>query len=222
MRERSILQAPGSKLLKKDVFGRTERFRDDAIEAVRRDAGDAHPAVRWLARRLLAREARALAVLDEVAGIPRLIHAGRDTLVREYVAGRPMQVARPDDPDYFRAAARLLRTLHRCGVVHNDLAKEPNWLCDSEGNPAIIDFQLAAWSPRRGAWFRLLAREDIRHLLKHKRTYCPQQLTSREQGILDRPAWISRLWMLTVKPVYLFITRRLMGWEDREGAGDRV
>lgn len=222
MRERSNLQASGSKLLKKDVFGRTEQFSDGPIEAVRRDARAAHPAVRWLARRLLAREARALTVLDEVAGIPRLISVERDTLVREYLAGSPMQVARPDDPDYFRAAARLVRCLHRCGVVHNDLAKEPNWLCDIDGNPAIIDFQLASWSSRRGAWFRVMAREDIRHLLKHKRTYCPQQLTSRERGILDRPAWISRLWMMTVKPVYLFITRRLMGWEDREGAGDRV
>jgi hypothetical protein len=27
--------------------------------------------------------------------------------------------------------------------------------------------------------------------------------------------------MKTVKPVYLFVTRRLFGWADREGAGDR-
>jgi hypothetical protein len=27
--------------------------------------------------------------------------------------------------------------------------------------------------------------------------------------------------MNTVKPVYLFVTRRLLGWADREGAADR-
>jgi hypothetical protein len=70
--------------------------------------------------------------------------------------------------------------------------------------------------------FRTLAREDIRHLLKHKRTYCPEYLTQREKTILDNPSALSKFWMLTVKPVYLFITRRLLGWQDREGAGDRT
>jgi hypothetical protein len=27
--------------------------------------------------------------------------------------------------------------------------------------------------------------------------------------------------MMTGKPVYLFITRKILGWQDREGAGDR-
>jgi hypothetical protein len=27
--------------------------------------------------------------------------------------------------------------------------------------------------------------------------------------------------MGTIKPVYLFVTRRLIGWADREGASDR-
>ncbi len=27
--------------------------------------------------------------------------------------------------------------------------------------------------------------------------------------------------MGTVKPVYLFVTRRILGWADREGAADR-
>jgi hypothetical protein len=106
-------------------------------------------------------------------------------------------------------------------VAHNDLAKEPNLLVTADGRPAIIDFQLAWISGSRGKLFRMLGREDIRHLLKHKRTYCPQSLTARERRILDTPSMPSRVFMSTVKPVYLFITRRLMGWQDREGAGDR-
>lgn len=132
-----------------------------------------------------------------------------------------MHEARPSDPDYFRRAARLLRRLHCRGVAHNDLAKEPNWLVTPAGEPAIVDFQLALHRPRRGRLFRILAREDIRHLLKHKRTYCPDRLTAREQRILAHPAMISAIWMRTGKPIYLFVTRRLLGWADREGAGDR-
>jgi RIO-like serine/threonine protein kinase len=115
----------------------------------------------------------------------------------------------------------LLRQLHRAGVVHNDLAKEPNLLVLHDGSPAVIDFQLAAHSSGRGRLFRIAAYEDIRHLLKHKRTYCAQRLTQRERDILANPSPLSRVWMATVKPIYLFVTRRLLGWADREGAGER-
>jgi hypothetical protein len=90
-----------------------------------------------------------------------------------------------------------------------------------DGSPAIIDFQLAAHSSKRGRLFRIAAYEDIRHLLKHKRTYCPDHLTQREKNILANPSPVSRVWMATIKPIYLFITRRILGWADREGARDR-
>lgn len=189
---------------------------------VKRDTSDAAFAVRWIARRLLAREARALAVLDGITGVPQLIRTDRDTLDRSYVEGEPMQVGRPTEVDYFHAAARLLRKLHQHNVVHNDLAKEPNLLLTIDGQPAFIDFQLSWFTHRRGRLFRTLAREDIRHLLKHKRTYCAEYLTRREKSILASPSVLSRIWMLTVKPVYLLITRGLLGWQDREGAGDRT
>ena len=132
-----------------------------------------------------------------------------------------MHEGRPTDPRYFRVAAQMLRQLHRRNVVHNDLSKEPNFLIMAGQRPALIDFQLAWFAPGRGRLFRILAREDLRHLLKHKRTYCPQRLTRREQEILDNPSIPARVWMLTGKPVYLFVTRRILGWRDREGAGDR-
>ena len=125
------------------------------------------------------------------------------------------------DPAFFAAAQRLLRDLHARNVVHNDLAKEPNILVTAASAPAFIDFQLASNMPRRGRLFRVLAREDIRHLLKHKRTYCPDALTAREIAILENPSLLSRVFRSTVKPVYLFVTRRLLGWADREGATDR-
>jgi hypothetical protein len=222
MREPANLQASRSKLLKKDLFGRTERFNTEAGPIVRRDARQAPVPGRWLARKLLAREAAALAVLRDMSGVPEIVRVERDMLEREYIEGAPMQEARPAEPAYFAAAARLIRQLHRRGIVHNDLAKEPNLLVTRDWQPAIIDYQLAWFAPRRGRLFRMLAYEDIRHLLKHKRTYCPEHLTRRERFILDNPSPVSRLWMKTGKPVYLFVTRRILGWQDREGAGDRA
>ena len=208
-------------LLKSDLFGQLTLEQERGQAVVIRDSRAARWWLAWLARRLCRREARALARLDGLPGTPRLIGTGAGILRREWIDGRPMQVARPANPDYFRRARRLVAALHRRGVAHNDLAKEPNWLVTPIGAPALVDFQLATVSARRGPLFRMLAREDLRHLLKHKRLYCPERLTARERRILATPAPVSRLWMATGKPVYLFVTRRLLGWADREGAGDR-
>ena len=208
-------------LLKSDLFGQLTREQERGRPVVVRDTRSARWWLAWLARRLCRREARALARLDGLTGTPSLIATNAGGLRREWIDGRPMQVARPRNPDYFRRARRLVTALHRRGVAHNDLAKEPNWLVTPIGAPALVDFQLATVSLRRGKLFRILAREDLRHLLKHKRLYCPAWLTARERRILATPAPVSRLWMATGKPVYLFVTRRLLGWADREGAGDR-
>lgn len=208
-------------LLKKDVFGQVVLRPGDGEPAVVRDLAGARWWARGIARRLLAREAKALAALDGMDGVPRLLEFGRDTLSRSYIEGQPMHRARPSEVAYFRRASRLLRSLHRAGIVHNDLAKEPNWLVTPGREPALIDFQLAWFAPRRGLLFRALAREDLRHLLKHKRTYCAAHLTRRERRILDSPGLPSRLWMAAGKPVYLLVTRRVLGWVDREGAGER-
>ena len=215
------MQAVDSKLLKKDIFGRVSLVQSDAGPRVLRDTRDAAIPVRWIARHLLAREARALAVLEGLDGVPSLIRSDKNTLERSYVDGVPMQEGQPGNIDYFHAAARVVRRMHRLGVVHNDLAKEPNLLLTTDGRPVIIDFQLSWFTRQRGPLFRILAREDIRHLLKHKRTYCPNRLTGREKTILDNPSLISKIWMMTGKPVYTIITRKLLGWQDREGAGDR-
>jgi serine/threonine protein kinase len=151
----------------------------------------------------------------------RLLAEGRRVGVEGAKGTGDVGVAHPE-PAPPRRERRGLRRLHRAGVVHNDLAKEPNWLVDDAGRPALVDFQLASVSRRRGPLFRLLAREDLRHFLKHKRTYLPEALTARERRILATPAWTSRIWMASGKRLYLLVTRRWLGWADREGAGDRA
>lgn len=210
-----------STILKKDLFGEIRLSSRDGERVVVRDSAAAATGLRWLARRLLHREARILAILTDIEGFAQVRKLSRDRLVRSFLDGEPMQRGKPTDPAYFRCAARLLRKMHRAGVVHNDLAKEPNFLVRPDGRPAIVDFQIAWSSANRSKLFRLAAREDLRHLLKHKRTYCPQQLTARERTILENPGFVALVWSRTFKPVYQFVTRRILGWADREGAGDR-
>ncbi|KAA3613430.1 MAG: serine/threonine protein kinase [Planctomycetota bacterium] len=214
-------------ILKADHFGRLERGcwkppgQDAPVPAVLRLSQAGPWWCRPLSRYLAAREAKALAHLQGAASAPRLLLWKNGHLLRSWTSGAPMQRIGPADPDYFQEARRLLIRLHRKGVTHNDLAKEPNWLVTEEGRPALVDFQLASCHRRRGWWFRLQAREDLRHLLKHKRHYRPDLLTAKEEWLLARPSWPARLWRATGKRIYLFLTRRLLGWADREGAGDR-
>ena len=190
-----------------------------------RDASAARPWARLIARHLLRREYRALSRLalgDGIDGVPRVLDVGASQLTRSWIDGAPMQIAKPRDPAYFSAALRLLRRLHAANVIHNDLAKETNWLVTPAGRPALVDFQLAMTLTRRGALARALGHDDLRHLLKHKRSYLPERLTAREKRILARQSLVSRIWMATGKKVYLFVTRKILRWRDREGAGDRT
>ena len=206
-------------LLKADELGRIERVERDGVTLIRRDIGSARWWARGFARRAAAREARALARLEGLDGVPRLLAWDGRVLERSYMSGRPMQVGKPADAGYYRAALRLLAALHRRGIVHNDLAKEPNWLVRDDGTPGLVDFQIAWTRGRRGPLFRLLAREDLRHLLKHKRTYVPDALTRRQRAMLARPAAHSRLWRATGKRLYKLIARRIFGYWDNEGQG---
>ena len=211
---------PDSQILKSDVFGCVRREGNVVV----RDATLARPWARALARHLLRREHRALSRLalgGGLDGVPHILDFGAAQLTRSWIEGAPMQIAKPRDPAYFRAALRLLRRLHAANVIHNDLAKETNWLVTPDGLPALVDFQLAMTLTRRGALARSLGHDDLRHLLKHKRTYLPALLTTRERRILTRQSLVSRIWMATGKKVYLFVTRRILRWRDREGAGDR-
>ncbi|MDH3647679.1 MAG: serine/threonine protein kinase [Gammaproteobacteria bacterium] len=209
------------RLLKSDLFGAVWLAQDEGQTFIRRDTTQARRWLRFLARRLAAREARALTMLDHIAQVPSLKLWDGAELHRQWLAGAPMQSARPSGRAYYREALRILRLMHREGVVHNDTAKEPNWLVLADGSPALIDFQVAMCFNKRGKLFRMLAREDLRHMLKHKRTYRPDDLSARELRILATPAFSSRLWQASGKKLYLWITRGLLGWADREGADDR-
>jgi RIO-like serine/threonine protein kinase len=210
--------------LKVDALGTTRLVNARDGVFVERDTRTAHAALRWLARLLAAREAAALAALAALAGearVPRLLAFDGVVVRRSYLPGVPLHEAAPRSRAYFVDALRVLRRLHRAGIAHNDLAKEANWLVTAGGACAIVDFQLATRSPARTARFRRRAYEDLRHLLKHKRTYQPLELTARQRGVLARPTLPARLWRVLFKPPYVFVTRVVLGWPERAGAAER-
>jgi hypothetical protein len=214
-------------LLKRDVFSSVERGRfrstDGEVDAILRRIDQ----VPWwsyvLARHLFARERRALTVARGLNVGPELLWGGRQILMRGFIDGVALHLVKPKgDVAYFRSAKEALRRLHRAGVCHNDLAKEQNWLVGRDGRAYLTDFQLAACFQKRSRLFRILAYEDLRHLLKHKRSYAPAALTPKERQILARKSIVASVWLVTGKKVYRAVTRGLFNFTDREGGGRRL
>jgi len=214
-------------VLKRDVFSTVERgtFRGEGgdVPAVLRRLDQVPWWSRPLARHLFSRERRALASATPLGIAPPLIYADERRLVRGYIPGSALKIARPyGDHAYFRSARAALHALHRAGISHNDLAKEQNWLRSPDGRAYLLDFQLASIFPRRSWLFRMAAYEDLRHFLKHKRRYVPDAVTPAERRILARKSLPTRIWMMTGKKIYLLVTRGLLGFIDSEGGGARL
>jgi predicted Ser/Thr protein kinase len=215
----------GEVVLKRDVFSTIERgyFRTEGgeVEAVLRRIDEVPWWSKALAHLLFQHERRALARTATLDVAPRLLFADRRMLVRHWIPGVPLHIAKPQgDVGYFHCAKAALRRLHRAGITHNDLAKEQNWLY-ADGRAYLTDFQLATcFADRRSAFFRIARYEDLRHLLKHKRRYAPGALTSAECRMLARKSLPTRIWMATGKKLYYTITRGL-NVTDREGRGMR-
>jgi acyl-CoA synthetase (AMP-forming)/AMP-acid ligase II len=214
-------------VLKRDHFSTIERgwFNgpDGRVRAVLRRIDQTPWWTRPIARSFLAREARALAIAGSLEVAPRLLFQGRESIVRSWLDGVSLQLARLDgDRNYFRSAKTALRAIHHRGLTHNDLAKRPNWLRTNDGEAMLTDFQLATIFPRRGRTYRMFAYEDLRHLLKHKRMFCPDALTPREKKMLAHKALPTRIWMATGKRVYRLVTRGVLNYADTEGGGKRL
>lgn len=210
---------------KRDVFSETiagHLAEDPDFDVVLRRLSGVPWYARPISSLLARREIRALRKLEGVEGTPRLLRVDREGLLRSWSHGTPLQLAQPNSREWYLDAKRLLRQMHRRGVTHNDSAKPQNWLVRPDGGAALIDYQLATVHRRRSKIFKIKAREDLRHLLKQKRSFAPELLLPSEKKMLAQKSLPSRIWMATGKKLYNFITRRLMNWSDGEGIDHRL
>jgi RIO-like serine/threonine protein kinase len=210
-------------ILKRDALGRIELVRHADALAVRRVAcGSRWPLSRTLARILLVRERRALDALAGIAGVARVL--GREprdaALLRSFVPGTPLCLATELPRDYFERLEELVRALHARGVCHNDLHKEANVLVGADGYPALVDFQLASVHPHGGRIFASRAREDLRHVWKHRSHYL-RALGERDPlgATPPRRSLVAEAWRRVGKPLYNAVTRSALV-RARRSAGE--
>lgn len=178
----------------------------------------AKPIANFLARK----EVRSLQIVTGITGTPALIRVDHEGILRSWSEGIPLNLAKPNTAAFYKDAKRILRDMRRRNITHNDLAKPQNWLMTPDGLASVIDFQLASVHRRKTLLFRIMAYEDLRHLVKQKRRYAPGLLTASEIRMLDEKALPTRIWMATGKRLYNAITRGIFNWSDGEGTGNRI
>src|ERR1700730_4597108 len=133
-------------LLKRDVFSTVERGR------FRGDRGEVDAVLRRLdfvpwwsfvpALHLFPRERRALAKARGLKVGPELLWAGKQALVRGFIDGVALHLAKPvGNVAYFDSAKQALRKLHRAGICQHHLGKEQNRLVGRDGRAYLTDFQ---------------------------------------------------------------------------------
>lgn len=217
------------KVLKSDAFGQIETGHwvnaQGRTPAIRRH----YTKTMWLrplALLLASNEKRALRKLGALATagqVPQLLAVDKDYHVRSFIDAEVLyrmdKTAMPRQ--FYQDGMELIRKMRRFGVCNNDLAKQANWLVrKADGKPVLVDFQLAlCFKDIHNSFFLTLCREDLRHILKHKREY--YSVSASERKILNKKSLPTRIWMATGKKVYLFWTRKVLGWKDRTGPYER-
>jgi hypothetical protein len=205
-------------------------------------------AFQWLAWLLHHHEWSVYRRLDGTPWIPPLAgRHGRRSLLHVFVPGTTLKqyvlkLKREGtfDPrkhigdDFFPRLAATLAEVHRREVGYADLAKLENVIVDEQGKPWLIDFQISWPVPPSGpfrrlslAVYRILAREDIYHLLKYKSRYRPDQLTPEEKALAERRSTLNLLHKYILRRPFHFFkhmiypkgSNEVVRWKFRRNAG---
>lgn len=196
-------------ILKHDSWAATAVYRSPTRRALckfnRRQPVLGLP-MRWLGRRLAARERGFMERLAGIDGVPAALgpirvdgHLLDNAISRAWVDGHALRHHERVDDEFFPRLAGLLAAVHARGVAHADLHKRENILVDTAGRPHLIDYQISFAVPAANrlaarlatGLFRVLARCDEYHLLKHRLRHRPDQVPVAEADLdRARPAWI--------------------------------
>jgi hypothetical protein len=162
--------------------------------------------MQWMGRFLCRREMRFYQKLQDLPNVPAVIGTvGKTGFVHDYVKGQPLASGDNVPDKFFDQCMALLAEIHRRGIAYVDTNKPENILLGEDGRPHLIDFQIS-WDSR--FFLRRFQREDIYHILKHKKKLRRDELTPEELERVTRKSFLIRLHRALFKP-YFFVRRRL-------------
>ena len=221
------LEAGGDQALVHGLRGRASNHRLDrafrrAVLKAYRTARFAGAPLRWLGRWQCRREVGFYRQLAGLPCVPALLGLVGDTAyLRAFVPGHPLSRERPVPVGFWPRLETAMREVHGHGVAYVDSNKPENVLVGDDGHPYLIDFQIA-WGGGRGNhalarwWLGRLQREDLYHVLKHKRRFDRNSMTPEELARVRRRSLLIRAHRVANRP-YLIVRRRLFRWLRRTG-----
>jgi RIO-like serine/threonine protein kinase len=170
--------------------------------------------LRWIGRWLCRREMRFYSALSDLGNVPPLLGAlGETGFIHAYVDGRPLSRHRPVPDGFFDQLVNLLEAIHARNIAYVDTNKPENILIGDDGRPHLIDFQISydlhdlgnTWLNR--SLLRQLQREDLYHILKHKKRLRPDEMSADECAGAERQSRLIRLHRFLTKPYFKFRRR---------------
>lgn len=221
------------RVFKHDFFAATARYRSDddlAILKTGRVAWMGPVPMRWIGRILAGREAAALARLAGDESVPRLLgRLGPTGIVRQYIEGSPLRRGLIVPDKFHSRLADAVARIHAAEMAYVDLEKAENVLLGEDGNPYLIDFQIAWYWPRScggGLWplsaiRRWLQSGDLYHLQKLKRRTRPDQMTEAERAATYDKPWFVRLHTTVTAPLKKLRRLILQRIDPRRSKGER-
>lgn len=212
---------------KHDFWAATGIYEDDAggwaVLKAYRTARFAGAPLRWLGRWQCGREVGFYQHLAGLPCVPALLGRVSDTAyLRAFVPGRALADGPPLPTEFWARLDGAMRAVHGRGVAYVDSNKPENVLIGEDGRPYLIDFQIA-WRCGLGTdhtlgrwWLARLQREDLYHVLKHKRRFARESMTPAELESVRRRSPLIRFHRAINRP-YRMVRRPLLRWLRRTG-----
>jgi len=204
--------------VKHDFFAATGFYVDEAgrkaVLKMGRTAEFAGVSLAWLGAWLCKREVRFYRLLADLPNVPQVLGlVGQTGFLHGYVEGAPLSKNRPIPDGFFEQLQDLVRTIHLRKIAYVDTNKPENILQGDDRLPHLIDFQISFDLVDFGdnfltrAILRRLQREDLYHILKHKRRMRADELTEIEKVESAKKSWFIHVHRIVTKP-YFLIRRR--------------
>jgi hypothetical protein len=148
---------------------------------------------------LVRREARALARLAGVPGIPPgAFVVDRFALAYRFTPGRPLATipGREQPMEVFPALERTLQAMHARNILHLDVRNRRNVIVPDSGDVLLIDFEsnldTRGWP---AGLRRALERFDLGGAYKHWANAHPETLGDARREMLERSTRWRKLWV---------------------------
>ena len=183
-------------------------------------------ALAWTGKMLADHEEAIYHALEGVSGVPRWVGRLSPTCYAiEYIEAVPLDHLETIPTGVFDRLRAIFDAIHARGVAYGDANKKSNVLIKADGEPALIDFQIAL--RRRDDWprpMRNLARrvvaylqaKDMYHLYKHKRRLAPNELTEEENALSRKRTGLHALHRKLTKP-YRSLRRGFLQRQHNKG-----